>query len=219
MRVWLVDDRKGDATPALEAVLRTVAERSEGRVVLLGCGPFRPTLPAELRGGQLDLLVVHDPSWPADVPLQDVLDAGLGLLLAATPERAEQFLPLAELYPVWTLSPAPDADALALALSGAHAAQRRHAHWKAQVQRLEQRLADRIIIERAKGILVQRLAITEDEAYKRLRVLSRRQRRQIRDIAQSLLDTESLLLPEVNGARESEVPESRPVPHDPPPAS
>jgi hypothetical protein len=32
-----------------------------------------------------------------------------------------------------------------------------------------------------------------------MRVISRRQRRQMRDIAQSLLDAESLLLPEVNG--------------------
>ena len=44
---------------------------------------------------------------------------------------------------------------------------------------LEQRLSDRIIVERAKGILVQRLKITEGDAYKRLRLLSRRQRRQI----------------------------------------
>ena len=55
------------------------------------------------------------------------------------------------------------------------------------------------MIERAKGILVQRLGISEEEAYKRLRVSSRRQRRQIRDIAQSLIDTQALLLPEQNG--------------------
>src|SRR5262249_5371243 len=68
-----------------------------------------------------------------------------------------------------------------------------------QVARLEQRLSDRIVIERAKGILIQRLKISEEEAYKRLHSLSRRQRRQIRDIAQSLLDTQLLLSPEING--------------------
>ena len=46
---------------------------------------------------------------------------------------------------------------------------------------------------------MQRLHITEEDAYKRLRLLSRRQRRQIRDIAQSLLDTEFLFSPETNG--------------------
>jgi hypothetical protein len=41
-------------------------------------------------------------------------------------------------------------------------------------------------------------------------VISRRQRRQIRDIAQSLLDTESLLLPEMNGFFEGEAEARKP---------
>jgi response regulator NasT len=94
-----------------------------------------------------------------------------------------------------------------MALLGARAALCRQQALKAQVQALQQRLSDRIVIERAKGILVQRLGVTEEEAYKRLRVLSRRQRRQIRDIAQSLLDTQSLLLPDANGFTESVAPE------------
>jgi hypothetical protein len=69
----------------------------------------------------------------------------------------------------------------------------RTAGWKSQINSLQQRLNDRIVIERAKGILVQKLGIGEEEAYKRLRLSSRRQRRQIRDIAQSLIDTHSLL--------------------------
>jgi response regulator NasT len=86
-----------------------------------------------------------------------------------------------------------------LAILSALASRHRLLFWKAQAEQLQQRLNDRILIERAKGILVQRLGISEEEAYKRLRVLSRRQRRQIRDIAQSLLDTQSLLLPGGNG--------------------
>ena len=70
---------------------------------------------------------------------------------------------------------------------------------QALLEQLQQRLNDRILIERAKGVLVQRLGISEEEAYKRLRVLSRRQRRQIRDIAQSLLDAQALLTPESPG--------------------
>jgi hypothetical protein len=67
------------------------------------------------------------------------------------------------------------------------------------IRRARGALSDRIIIERAKGILVQRLGITEEDAYKRLRVLSRRQRRQIRDIAQSLVDTQYLFTSDANG--------------------
>jgi len=42
-----------------------------------------------------------------------------------------------------------------------------------------------------------------------MRVISRRQRRQIRDIAQSLLDTETLLLPELNRFLDGDEPETR----------
>lgn len=199
MRVWLVDDRKGETASTLGGLVRGLVEHGGGQVVLLGSGPFRPTLPEELRDGPPDLLVVSDAAWPRDAPLQDILETGVGLVVATTEARGEFYLSLAETYPVWPVPAAPDKDTVRLALLGALAAQRRHAQGKAQLARLQQRLADRIIIERAKGILTQRLGISEDEAYKRLRVLSRRQRRQIRDIAQSLLDTESLLLPEVNG--------------------
>jgi hypothetical protein len=64
---------------------------------------------------------------------------------------------------------------------------------------LQQRLNDRILIERAKGILVERLSISEKEAYQRMRLQSRRQRRPIRDIAQCLLDAQTLFSPETNG--------------------
>jgi len=68
---------------------------------------------------------------------------------------------------------------------------------------LQQRLNDRILIERAKGILVERLSISEKEAYQRLRLQSRRQRRPIRDIAQCLLDAQSLFSPGENNREES----------------
>ncbi len=199
MRVWLVDDRRGEDPASLEALLRRLAERPGSGVVLLGARPFGPDLANELHVRQPDLLVVHEAAWP-DAPWpQDLL--GLGVVVAASPERVRRFQSLADNCncPLTFVPPSPCADGLALARQTALCARRRHAHWVAQVERLQKRLDDRIIIERAKGILVQRLNITEEEAYKRLRVLSRRQRRQIRDIAQSLLDTQSLLLPEANG--------------------
>jgi AmiR/NasT family two-component response regulator len=94
------------------------------------------------------------------------------------------------------LSPGSTADSLWLTLLGAMAARIRQQHYADEVHRLQQRLNDRIVIERAKGILMQRLRISEEEAYQRLRLLSRKQRRQLRDMAQSLLDAEALLTPE-----------------------
>jgi ANTAR domain-containing protein len=212
MRVWLLDDRQGEGAPPLEPLLRQLAERASGWMALLGCCVLRPGLAAELRGLQLDVLVVREACWPDGPDAQALLDLDVGLLVVMAEDRCERFLALAETYPMTlTAPPAGPAD-LWPALLGALAARRRHLAAKSELARLQQRLNDRIVIERAKGILVQRLGITEEDAYKRMRVISRRQRRQIRDIAQSLLDTESLLSPEVNGFFDAAEEEKAPPP-------
>jgi AmiR/NasT family two-component response regulator len=199
MRVWLVDEQQGESPPPLEAMLRQLAERAGGRMMLLGCSPLRPGLLNELRGWQLDLLVIRETSWPDGPDAQALLDLDVGVVVVAAEDRCERFVSLAESHPL-TLTARPSRpEELWPVLLTSLAAGRRHRNAKAERAALQQRLNDRIIIEKAKGILGQRLGITEDEAYKRMRVISRRQRRQIRDIAQALLDTESLLLSEVNG--------------------
>jgi len=209
MRVWLVDEQPGESSPPLEPVLRQLAERAGGRMTLLGCGPLRPGLLTELRGWQLDLVVIREPCWPDGLEAQALLDLGVGVVVVAAEDRCERFLSLAETYPLALAPPPAQAGDLWPALLTTLAACRRHLRGKTELERLQQRLNDRIIIERAKGILVQRLGITEEDAYKRMRVISRRQRRQIRDIAQSLLDTETLLLPELNRFLDGDEPETR----------
>jgi|MDTC01.2.fsa_nt_gb response regulator NasT len=60
---------------------------------------------------------------------------------------------------------------------------------------LRQAMEDRKIIERAKGILMQRVGLSEDEAYRRLNKTARDGNRKLRDVAQSILTTEDLLRP------------------------
>jgi hypothetical protein len=199
MRVWLVDEQQGESGLPLEPFLRQLAERPGGGLALLGCGPLRPGLAAELRGWQLDLLVIREACWLDGADAQGLLDLDVGLLVVSAEDRCERFLPLAEAHPLALTAPPTRPADLWPALLSASAARRRHLGARADLARLQQRLSDRIVIERAKGVLVQRLGITEEDAYKRMRVISRRQRRQIRDIAQSLLDTQSLLLPDMNG--------------------
>jgi hypothetical protein len=199
MRVWLVDDRPGDDPDGLEAQLNQFAARPATGVTLLVVRPGWSDFAAELRARRPDVLVVRDAAWLDGPWTADVLDLGPALLIAGSADGCERFRALADQHPVCFLPARSCCEGLWLALVGALAAQRRQALLRGQITRLQQRLNDRIIIERAKGILVQRLGVTEEDAYKRLRVLSRRQRRQIRDIAQSLLDTESLLMPGGNG--------------------
>jgi len=197
MRLWLVEDRRADDAEGLEATLRDLADRSPGEFLLLGARPFWPDLPALLRAHTPDVLLIHEPAWPDGPATEEVFGLGPGVVVAARPERAGRFQALAEVHPLVFAPARPGPDCLQLALVTALAARQRQAHWKGQADRLQQRLADRIVIERAKGVLVQRLHLPEEEAYNRLRVQSRRQRRPIRDIAQSLLDTQCLLEPEV----------------------
>jgi response regulator NasT len=203
MRVWLVDSRRTEEPGGLEALLSQLANRPENGLQLLGCRAFWPNFAAEMRVQQPDIIVGHEPTWPEELSLLDVLNCGPAVVLATPPERSLRLMSLAQRHALWFVPAAPGVDCLWLALLGAYAAQQRQAQWKAELVRLQQRLQDRIVIERAKGVMVQRLGITEEEAYRRLRLLSRRQRRQIRDIAQSLLDTQMLLLPEDSSSDES----------------
>jgi uroporphyrinogen-III synthase len=67
---------------------------------------------------------------------------------------------------------------------------------KSMLERENARLADELetrkVVERAKGILQQRHGITEEEAYLRLRSQSRRVRRPMKEIAQSVIYSEDL---------------------------
>jgi len=148
----------------------------------------------------LDLLVINEAAWPEGPWTISLLGMGLGMVVVCPADRVERFRPLAEQFSLILVPPDCSADGLWLALLNAHTALRRECRLKDQVNSLNQRLSDRIVIERAKGILIQMHNITEEEAYKRLQVFSRHQRRKIRDIAQSVLEMKSLFAPQLNGA-------------------
>lgn len=64
---------------------------------------------------------------------------------------------------------------------------------RSQVSELEESLEARKIIERAKGILMQRLGLSERDAYERLRHRARDKRAKMKDIAQAIIEAEELL--------------------------
>jgi len=204
MRIWLVENRSNGEASGLEAVLRRlVSEGNEGHD-LVAVRPLAPSLANDLREHQIDALIVADRSWPNEVALPQLKELDIAVLVATSAEPGSWFGALGETHSVWFVPPRATLETLRLALKGLSACQMRRSHWKMEIARLQQRLNDRIVIERAKGILIRQLGISEEEAYQRLRVSSRRQRRQVRDIAQSLLDTEALFAPEPDGSLHSE---------------
>jgi response regulator NasT len=62
-----------------------------------------------------------------------------------------------------------------------------------RVLELEESLEARKFVERAKGILMQRLHLSERDAYERLRQRAREKRTKMKDIAQAIIEAEELL--------------------------
>lgn len=211
MQIWMLQGEPGAENDALGSVVRQWAGRPENRHWSVDCLRWTADLPFVVKARSPDVLVLADSSCPIGPWTAEVLASGVGLVAAASLERVEAHRALSEQYAIqWTALP-PSVETIGLAIFNVLSYLRYQRGWQVRLDQLQQRLDDRIVIERAKGILVERLGVSEKEAYKRLRLLSRRQRRQIRDIAQALLDTQALLLPDLNGFAEP------PQGDDPPP--
>lgn len=92
-------------------------------------------------------------------------------------------------YLLKPISPEGLRAAICTALSRAQAV----ADLNGRVDQLESNLRERKVVERAKGILMRKRGLTEEEAYLLLRRHSRDSRRPMADIAQSIIDAEELL--------------------------
>lgn len=62
-----------------------------------------------------------------------------------------------------------------------------------QIEELQESLETRKLIERAKGILMDRHHMTEEEAFKRIHFQARNQNKKMREIAQSIITAAELL--------------------------
>lgn len=62
-----------------------------------------------------------------------------------------------------------------------------------EISELKESLETRKLIERAKGILMDRHGLTEDEAFKRIHFQARNQNKKMKDIAQSIITASELI--------------------------
>jgi hypothetical protein len=194
MQVWLIEEERCASQGAsLEPALRSLGEQLHLPCTLAGVSGFVPDLANLLRAANPQVLVVNTSIWGETQCQAEVLALGLPILLAGEVKNLECWSSLSAQHPLGYVPVDASPAELWCALWSLTQAQRREHELRAQAGRLQQRLSDRIIIEKAKGVVMRRLGISEEEAYQRLRMQSRRQRKQIRDIAQSILDTEMLL--------------------------
>ena len=82
---------------------------------------------------------------------------------------------------------------LAAAMRLAVARHREKVVLKSEVERLEDQLAERALIDRAKAILMERVGLTEDEAYSRIRQKARERRVKMAVVAQTIIAAEEFL--------------------------
>jgi len=64
---------------------------------------------------------------------------------------------------------------------------------EAEVTRAEQALEDRKLVERAKGLLMDRVGLSEDEAFRRIQRLARDRNQRLAEIARTVIDNADLL--------------------------
>ncbi len=92
----------------------------------------------------------------------------------------------------YLLKPATQ-ETLAAAISVAMARHREKQTLAQQVHQLEETLAERELIDRAKAILMHRVQLTEDEAYSRMRQRAREKRIKMAAVAQTIISAEEFL--------------------------
>ncbi len=77
----------------------------------------------------------------------------------------------------------------------AAARQLEFAQLEAEVDRAQQALEDRKLVERAKGLLMSALDLSEEDAFRRLQLTARERNLRLVDVAARIVDQQSLLTP------------------------
>jgi len=77
----------------------------------------------------------------------------------------------------------------------------RHAEFEAleaEVSKAQQALEDRKLVERAKGLLMSALKLSEQDAFRRLQITARERNLRLADVARRIIEQQSLLEPKPN---------------------
>lgn len=184
--VWLVWSGPEEEARPWEALLDQTPLHLAGRVAsdavaLLALNP-----------GPGDVLFLPAPVNRGKEWVQALRELGKGLVIVRAPIRRDD-LSWAEGLPSVLVPVAPTPEHLTLAVYSAAAAAWREEQLRRECEQLHQKLEDRVVLERAKEVLTRRLGLNGEEAYHRLRDTARRERRPLRDLARSMVDSEALL--------------------------
>jgi AmiR/NasT family two-component response regulator len=141
----------------------------------------------------LSIVVVYKQDTFALDLIEEIAEFARGPVVAILEKEDAGFVSAAAARGIFAYSRLGDADSVQSAIE---VAMRRHAEKRAlvqQVQRLETALERRAMIERAKGILMERHGENERRAFDRLRDHARSRNRTVVDVAASVVEGHALL--------------------------
>ena len=69
---------------------------------------------------------------------------------------------------------------------------------EAEVDKAQQALEDRKLVERAKGLLMSALQLSEQDAFRRLQITARERNLRLAEVARRIVEQQSLLEPKPN---------------------
>jgi AmiR/NasT family two-component response regulator len=141
----------------------------------------------------VSMVVVYDNGGYALDLIEEIAEYARGPVIALLEHEDPAFVARAAERGIWAYARTGTAESIQSAIE---VAMRRHAETRAlteQVQRLESALERRAMIERAKGIIMERQNVSEREAFDRLRDHARSRNRTVVDVAASVSEGHALL--------------------------
>jgi AmiR/NasT family two-component response regulator len=142
---------------------------------------------------QVAIVVVHNDDEHALALIGEAVEYASGPVIAQLPDADVEFLSRAAERGIAAYVESMDPESVQGAIEVAVRRYREANRLHEKVEQLESALERRGVIERAKGILMERHSVGDREAFELLRDRSRSTGRRVVDVAQAVLDGHSLL--------------------------
>ncbi len=142
---------------------------------------------------QLAIVVVHQDDEHALALIGEAVEFASGPVIAQLPDADVDFVSRAAQAGISAYVESLDAEALQAAIEVAIRRYREASGLQEKVEQLEGALARRSVIERAKGMLMERHGVDERGAFELLRDHARNGGRRVVDVAQAVADGHALL--------------------------
>jgi AmiR/NasT family two-component response regulator len=141
----------------------------------------------------LAIVAVHHDDEHALALIGEAVEYADGPVIAQLPDANVEFLSRAADAGISAFAESSDPESIQGAIEVAVKRYREGRHLHDKVEQLEGALARRAVIERAKGILMERHSVSETEAFEILRDHSRAGGRRVIDVARAVVDGHALL--------------------------